>query len=229
MIRIKICGITNERDALWAVELGVDALGFIFAESPRRMHPGMVKKIVSLLPPFVDRVGVFVNEDEQKVEEIARTCSLTSLQFHGEESPFYCQKFGKWKIIKSFRIKDKRVLKGIPRYKVDAYLLDTYSIGKQGGTGKTFDWEIAKEVRRFGVPIILSGGLNPKNVVQAIIKVKPYAVDVSSGVEKEIGVKDYQKLRDFIRKVRAQESRYASLRSAKGSRFQGVKGSRIKP
>jgi len=204
MIKIKICGITNERDALWAVKLGVDALGFIFAESPRRVHPGAVKKIVSLLPPFISRVGVFVNEDRERVRDVARTCSLTSLQFHGEEPPSYCREFNEWKVIKSFRVKDEGVLKEIPRYKADAYLLDTYSIGKQGGTGKTFDWEIAKEVRRFGVPIILSGGLNPGNVVQAIIKLRPYAVDVSSGVEKERGVKDYQKLRDFIKKVRVQ-------------------------
>jgi len=202
MIRIKVCGITNERDALWAAGLGVDALGFIFAESPRRVHPEVVKKIVSLLPPFVSRVGVFVNEDEEKVMKIARTCSLTSLQFHGEEPPSYCEKFKGWKVIKAFRVKDERILKEILSYKVDAYLLDTYSADKRGGTGKTFNWEIAKKVSSLGVPVILSGGLNPENVVQAIVKVKPYAVDVNSGVEKEKGEKDYQKLKDFVRKVR---------------------------
>jgi len=202
MIRIKVCGITNERDALWAAGLGVDALGFIFAESPRRVHPEVVKKIVLLLPPFVSRVGVFVNEDEEKVMKIARTCSLTSLQFHGEEPPSYCEKFKGWKVIKAFRVKDERILKEILSYKVDAYLLDTYSADKRGGTGKTFNWEIAKKVSSLGVPVILSGGLNPENVVQAIVKVKPYAVDVNSGVEKEKGEKDYQKLKDFVRKVR---------------------------
>ncbi len=205
MTRVKVCGITNERDALWAVELGVDALGFIFAESPRRVYPEVVKRIVSVLPPFIDRVGVFVNEDRREVEKIARTCSLTSLQFHGEESPSYCQKFKGWKVIKSFRVKDEEVLKEISRYKVDAYLLDTYSIGKRGGTGKTFDWEIAKKVKGIGVPVILSGGLNPENVVQAIIKVRPYAVDASSGLEKEIGRKDHQKLRNFVEKIRRQD------------------------
>jgi len=204
MIRIKVCGITNERDALWAVKLGVNALGFIFAESPRRVCPGVVKKIISLLPPFISRVGVFVNEDKEKVREIAQTCSLTSLQFHGEESPSYCQEF-KWKVIKSFRVKDEEILKEIPQYKVDAYLLDTYSVNKYGGTGKTFNWEIAQKVKKLGVPIILSGGLNPDNIVRAIIEVKPYAVDVSSGVEKERGKKDYQKLKDFVRKVRRQD------------------------
>ncbi|NQS90251.1 phosphoribosylanthranilate isomerase [Patescibacteria group bacterium] len=204
MIRIKVCGITNERDALRAVKLGVDALGFIFAESPRKVSPEVVEKIVSLLPPFIGRVGIFVNEDKEKVRKIAQACFLTSLQFHGEEPPFYCQEF-KWKVIKSFRVKDRGILREISRYKVDAYLLDTYCIDKRGGTGRTFDWEVAKEIRKLGVPVILSGGLNPENVVQAIIKVRPYAVDVSSGVEREKGKKDYQKLRDFVRKIRRQD------------------------
>jgi len=204
MIRIKVCGITNERDALWAVKLGVDALGFIFAESPRKVSPEVVKKIVLLLPPFISRVGVFVNEDKEKVRKIAKACSLTTLQFHGEESPSYCQEFNEWKVIKSFRVKDEEVLKEISRYKVDAYLLDAYSIDKHGGTGKTFDWKVAKKVKGLGVPLILSGGLNTQNIVQAITKVKPYAVDASSGLEKEIGRKDYQKLRNFVRKIRRQ-------------------------
>ena len=205
MTRIKVCGITNERDALWAVKFGVDALGFIFAESPRRVYPGVVKRIVSLLPPFVSRVGVFVNEDKERVREVAQTCSLTSLQFHGDESPFYCQEFSEWKVIKSFRVKDEGILEEISRYRVDAYLLDTYSANKRGGTGEIFDWEIARKVKKLGIPIILSGGLNPENITQAIIKIRPYAVDVSSGVEKEIRKKDYQKLRNFVRKIRRQD------------------------
>jgi len=205
MTMIKVCGITNEMDALRAVKLGVDALGFVFAESPRKVIPKIVKKIVSLLPPFVSTVGVFVNEDKEKVREIAQNCSLTSLQFHGKESPSYCHQF-KQKVIKSFQVKDEEILKEIFQYKVDAYLLDTYSIDKRGGTGRTFDWEIAKKVKRLGVPIILSGGLNPENIVRAIIEVKPYAVDVSSGVEKERGKKDYQKLKDFVRKIKRQDA-----------------------
>lgn len=205
MIKIKICGITNGRDALWAEKLGVDALGFIFAESPRRVYPRAVEKIISLLPPFISRVGVFVNEDKEKVREIAQICSLTSLQFHGEESPSYCQEFKEWKVIKSFRVKDEEILKEIPQYKVDAYLLDTYSVNKHGGTGRTFNWEIAQKVKKLGVPIILSGGLNLENITQGITKVKPYAVDVSSGVEKEPGKKDHQKLKDFVKKIRRQD------------------------
>ncbi len=205
MIKIKICGITNERDALWAEKLGVDALGFIFAESPRRVYPRAVEKIISFLPPFISRVGVFVNEDKEKVREIAQICSLTSLQFHGEESPSYCQEFKEWKVIKSFRVKDEEILKEIPQYKVDAYLLDTYSVNKHGGTGRTFNWEIAQKVKKLGVPIILSGGLNLENITQGITKVKPYAVDVSSGVEKEPRKKDHQKLKDFVKKIRRQD------------------------
>jgi len=204
MTKIKVCGITNENDALQAVKLGVDALGFVFAESPRKVSSKKVKEIVSLLPPFVSTVGVFVNEDEEKVKEIAQACSLTILQFHGEESPSYCHQFEQ-KVIKSFQVKDEEILNKIFQYKVDAYLLDTYSVDKRGGTGKTFNWKIAKKVKELEVLVILSGGLNPENVAQAIIEVKPYAVDVSSGVEKERGRKDYQKLKDFVRRVKRQD------------------------
>ncbi|MCD6232454.1 phosphoribosylanthranilate isomerase [Candidatus Aerophobetes bacterium] len=205
MTKIKICGITNERDALGAVNLGVDALGFIFAESPRRVSPQKVKKIVSLLPPFISLVGVFVNEDKKKVEEIARYCSLTHLQFHGEESPSYCQQF-KERVIKAFRMKGEETLREISQYKgVSAYLLDTYSLKKRGGTGELFDWKLAQKVKKRGVPIILAGGLNSENVDKAIAKVRPYAVDTSSGVERKEGEKDFQKMREFVRRVRKQD------------------------
>lgn len=203
MTKIKICGITNKEDALWAINLKVDALGFVFAESPRRVGPEIVKKIVRLLPPFISSVGVFVNEDKDRVKEIAKSCRLTALQFHGEESPSYCQGFAQ-KVIKAFRIKDKSVLEEITRYqgKVDGCLLDTYSPLTQGGTGTTFDWPVAKEIKKLGLPIILSGGLNAKNIRKAITTVRPYAVDVSSGVEKRPGKKDLRKLGDFVRTVR---------------------------
>ncbi len=156
MIKIKICGITNKEDAGWAVDLKVDALGFILADSPRRVEPETVQGIIELVPPFISSVGVFVNEDRKKVEEIAESCGLTTLQFHGQESPSYCEEF-KQKLVKAFRVKDKSVLKKAVQYKdkVDAYLLDTYSPSKYGGTGKTFDWLIAKEIKEFGLPIIL--------------------------------------------------------------------------
>jgi len=203
MIKIKICGITNKEDAAWAVNLKVDALGFIFADSPRRVKPEIVQGIIELVPPFISSVGVFVNEDRKKVKEIAESCGLTTLQFHGRESPSYCEGF-KQKIVKAFRVKDKSVLKKAVQYKdkVDAYLLDTYSPSKYGGTGKTFDWRIAKEIKEFGLPIILSGGLNPENIREAISEVEPYGVDVSSGVEERPGKKNMEKLINFVRIVR---------------------------
>jgi len=203
MIKIKICGITNKEDALWAVNLKVDALGFIFADSPRRVKPEIVQGIIELLPPFISSVGVFVNEDRKKVEEITESCGLTTLQFHGEESPSYCEEF-KQKIVKALRIENKDILEKAVQYKdkVDAYLLDTYSPSKYGGTGKTFDWCIAKEIKEFGLPIILSGGLNPENIREAISEVEPYGIDVSSGVEERPGKKNMEKLINFVRIVR---------------------------
>ncbi len=203
MIKIKICGITNKEDALWAVNLKVDALGFIFADSPRRVKPEIVQGIIELLPPFISSVGVFVNEDRKKVEEITESCGLTTLQFHGQESPSYCEGF-KQKIVKAFRIKNKDILKKAVQYqnKIDAYLLDTYSPFAYGGTGKTFDWRIAKEIKEFGLPIILSGGLNPENIKDAISEVEPYGVDVSSGIEERPGKKNMEKLINFVRIVR---------------------------
>ncbi len=126
MTKIKICGITNKKDALWAIDLKVDALGFIFAERPRRVKPEIVQEIIELLPPFISSVGVFVDEDKRKVEEIAESCGLTTLQFHGQESPSYCGEFNQ-KVVKAFRVKDKSVIKKAAQYqgKVDAYLLGT--------------------------------------------------------------------------------------------------------
>jgi len=209
MTRIKICGITNKEDALEAAHLGVDALGFVFAESPRRVIPRMVQEIVELLPPFISRVGVFVNEEREKVKEIAARCHLTTVQFHGEGCPSYCEGFRE-KTVKAFSIKDEAILETIPEYEVDAYLLDSYSPSRYGGTGNTFDWQIALKIKKFGVPIVLSGGLDPDNVKEAIERVRPYAVDVGSGVEVEEGKKDTEKLEDFVRKVRETDESFAN-------------------
>jgi len=195
-VKVKICGITNLEDALLAVKWGADALGFIFAPSPRRVGVEVAKEIISHLPPFIITVGVFVNERRERVAEIAEYLHLHVLQFHGEETPQYCQGFPQ-KVIKSFRVKDEGILEVIPRYRVDAYLLDTYSPSSWGGTGKTFNWEIAKDAKRYG-RIILSGGLNPDNVQEAIKVVSPYAIDVASGVEESLGKKDPEKLKSFI-------------------------------
>ena len=198
MIKVKICGITNTDDALKAVYYGAWALGFIFyKKSPRYVSPSKVRKIVEALPPFVTPVGVFVDTKEGAVKDICRFTHISTVQFHGEEDPSYCKRFKDHKVIKAFRIKDKINFDLIQQYKVDAYLFDTYQEGSQGGTGTSFDWEILRD-RRFEKPIILSGGLNPNNVRNAINTVTLSAVDVSSGVEKSPGIKDPRLIQAFI-------------------------------
>lgn len=196
MVKVKICGITNLEDALAAVKWGADALGFVLAPSPRQVTVEQVANIVAALPPFVCKIGVFVDFELEEVKEIMRTCGLNLAQLHGSESPDFCGALFP-RVIKSFRVKDESVLDIMHRYKASAYLLDSYDATLKGGTGQSFDWGIAKQAVCCG-PIILSGGLTPVNVRQAIAQVQPYAVDVSSGVEREPGRKDYDKLRAFI-------------------------------
>ena len=196
--KIKICGITNLADAQLAVELGADALGFIFyPKSPRYIKVTDAANICNRLPPFVTKVGVFVDELEYEIEKALNYCLLTALQFHGEEPPGFCSKFAA-KSIKAIRVRDEKSLQTAAEYDVDALLLDTYTEKERGGTGKTFDWSVAVKAKEIGPPIILSGGLTTVNVQDAIRKVRPYAVDVSSGVEREPGKKDSEKLRRFI-------------------------------
>lgn len=201
MIKIKICGITNRDDALEAAELGADALGFNFyPESPRFISPEKAAEIIFQLPPFITPVGIFVNETEERVREVQAKSGIQVLQFHGDESPEFCERFES-RVIKAIRVKDRESLHSIVHYKVTAMLLDSYVDGLQGGTGKTFDWDLARNaaiLRR----IILAGGLTPENVAAAVKKVKPYGVDVAGGVEKEKGVKDFDKMKKFITEVR---------------------------
>lgn len=201
MVKVKICGITNEEDALLAVELGAHAIGFVFAESPRKISPVLAQEISNNLPSGVEKVGVFVDEEKDTVYKIASLCNLDILQLHGRESPSYCESF-ELKIVKAIRAMDYSVLELLSQYKVDAFLLDAYVPNVPGGTGKTFDWGIARRAKDFG-RIILSGGLNPDNVGKAIEKVEPYGVDVSSGVEVMPGKKDPEKLRAFFDAVYA--------------------------
>jgi len=203
MTRIKICGITNKLDALNAVRLNVDMLGFVFyKKSERCVEPGVVRDIANELPPFVAKVGVFVNEKRDRVLEIAEDASLDILQLHGDETPEYCGDFKDvYKVIKAFRIKEKKDLKEINNYNVDFYMLDTYAAASRGGTGKAFDWKIL-EGFEFLRPVILSGGLNPKNVGKAVREVAPYGVDVSTGVEKAPGKKDADLMTKFVENVR---------------------------
>jgi len=200
MTWIKICGITNEEDALQAASLEIDALGFIFAPSPRRVDPSVVEQIVRQLPVPLFKVGVFVNQGLSEVEEIANRCNLNVLQFHGEESPGYCQHFS-LPVMKAIRIKGPESLRDMDLYPNVPILLDTYHPTKAGGTGKPFPWEIAikaKENRNF----ILSGGLAPQNVREAIKKVGPLGVDVNSGVEHVPGKKDFLKMAEFVKEVK---------------------------
>jgi len=207
MVRVKICGITNLNDALTTVELGADALGFIlYPESKRFIRAKEIRKITQNLPPFVFKVGVFVNEDPHKILEILSYAHLDFAQLHGDETPEECEYIGKERVIKVFRLKSEEEVEKIEPYmgKIRALLLDTYSESSYGGTGKTFNWEIAKKIKeRFpNVPLILSGGLNPQNVRRAIEEVRPYAVDVSSGVERTPGIKDEEKVKLFIRNTK---------------------------
>ena len=196
--KIKICGMTDMNDALLAVELGADALGFVFySKSPRYISVSTAANICNELPPFVAKVGVFVDELEYEIEKALNECLLTALQFHGEEPPGFCQKFAA-KSIKAVRMRGEESLRAAAEYDVDALLLDTYTDESRGGTGKTFDWSLAVKAKEIGLPIILSGGLTTVNVQEAVRRVRPYAVDVASGVEREPGRKDPEKLRRFI-------------------------------
>jgi phosphoribosylanthranilate isomerase len=200
-VKVKVCGTTRLKDALLAVECGADAIGFIFyKKSPRCVSVKTAKEICSKLPPFVLRVGVFVNETADRINRIADRCGLDAVQLHGDESPAFCKKI-RVRLIKAVRVKDSGSLRGLSRYPVDGFLLDTYKEDQWGGTGKVFDWELAARAKKYG-PVILAGGLNPRNVKAAIQKVKPYGVDVSSGVEQSPGKKDPKKVKAFLKAVR---------------------------
>ena len=203
MTKIKICGITNKKDAIAAAGLEPDMMGFVFYNgSKRHVEPRTVKDIANELPLSIAKVGVFVDMDKNKVLEIAEECALDMLQFHGDETPDYCAGFGgSYKVIKAFRIKDSGSLKGINDYNADFYVLDAYSSNKLGGTGESFDWDIIESFE-FLKPVILSGGLTPDNVRDAIEKLSPYGVDVSSGVEASPGKKDTLLMKKFVENVR---------------------------
>jgi len=201
MIKIKICGITNLEDALFATECGADSLGFNFyKKSPRYIEPQKAADIISQLPPLIMPVGIFVNEHEDRIREIQQLACIPAVQFHGDESPEFCQRFGSH-VIKAFQVRDKESLKAMAQYRVGAFLLDSYREGMRGGTGVSFDWHLAVVAKTFG-KIILAGGLTPENVLEAVKLVQPYAVDVAGGVEKEPGIKDYGKVKQFITEVR---------------------------
>ena len=195
---VKICGLTNSEDALAAAGFGANALGFVFhPPSPRHVALDTAARIVEQLPPYIVKVGVFVDAAEEEVLRAIAACSLNVLQFHGNEPPQYCLQFGLMSV-KAFRIKGAASLQDLERYPTDAWLLDSYVADKAGGTGERFNWDLACQAKALGKPIFLAGGLTPENVAEAVRQVQPYAVDVSSGVEASPGKKDLGKVRAFI-------------------------------
>lgn len=201
MTKVKICGIKTLSDAKFAVDYGADAIGFVFAESIRKVSKEKARSIVQKLPPFVTTVGLFVNDTAENIEAICRFCGLDAIQLHGNEQPGLLNKLKDFKTIKAFRIQNEKDIIPIRKYKPDAILLDGYSEKNMGGTGTSFDWKIVKHIRT-SIPIIVAGGLTPLNVSRAIKIVKPYGVDVSSGVESSPGKKDRKLIKKFIDAVK---------------------------
>ncbi len=200
-IKVKICGITNLDDAIAAVDLGADALGFVFfGKSPRFISHAKVEAIIKKLPSFITTVGVFVNEKTENIEKIVRLTGIDVVQLHGDEPPEMCNVSRR--VIKAIRVKSIESLDPLINYKdkVSAFLLDTFTPDILGGTGQIFNWDIAVDAKQFG-RIILAGGLTPDNITEAVRRVRPYGVDVSSGVELEKGKKDHKKMELFIERA----------------------------
>ena len=201
MTRVKVCGITSREDAVATVEAGADALGFVFVPgTPRCVRPEVAERIVGALPPFVTPVGVFMNQPLEEVLRIAARCGLQAVQLHGDEPEAYSRRIP-LRVIKAVRVRDAESLRMLPTYPAHAFLLDAFVEGQAGGTGTPISWELAVQAKGHA-PIILSGGLRPDTVGPAVRRVRPYGVDVSSGVEVSPGRKDHQKVREFIAAVR---------------------------
>ena len=199
-MKVKICGITNIEDALIAADLGAYALGFIFVKSsPRYIEPSEALKIIQKIGPFIIPVGVFADASREKIYKTVEQTGIGCVQLHGNELPGHLANFP-LPVYKSFHVDKYFIPETLKKYQGTAYLLDTYVDGKMGGTGKTFDWSIAVEAKAYG-KIILSGGLNPDNIVDAVQKVNPYAVDINSGVESAPGKKDRNKLEYLFKKI----------------------------
>jgi len=200
MVKVKICGITNIGDALAAVECGADALGFVFATSPRQVTAEVAREIVDRMPPFICKVGVFVNSDLKKVKDTIASCHLDLAQLHGDEDTGYCAALSP-RAIKVFTTKNVPSEKELRRYRVAAYMLDIDKGTALKGSEQTELWQLAHLLGDYG-PVILAGGLTPSNVSEAIEIARPYAVDVSSGVESRTGKKAHNKMQAFIMAVK---------------------------
>jgi phosphoribosylanthranilate isomerase len=201
-MKVKVCGITSYDDASMALDCGVDALGFnFFPPSPRYLHPADARRIIRRLPPFAVTVGLFVNVAQPaQLAEMARTAGVAVLQLHGEETPDYCRELANWPLVKAVRIGARAIFEDLEAYPVQGFLLDVKDDALFGGTGKSFDWTVARILPRTR-PILLAGGLRPDNVAEAIRAVEPYAVDVCSGVESAPGKKDAGELTEFMNEV----------------------------
>ena len=201
MVKVKICGITNLEDAQTAVDYGAEVLGFIFyPKSPRRVTVRTVKEITRALPPFVLTVGVFVNETVETIRKTVQQCGLSLVQLHGDESPEFCDRLD-FRAIKAIRVSGPEDLKRIQDYKVQGVLLDSYHPDFYGGTGDPIDWKVLQSLS-IDKPVLLSGGLTPENIRQAIQTVSPYGVDVCSGVEEKPGKKSPEKIKLFIKNAK---------------------------
>ncbi len=203
MIKIKICGLTSLGDAVFCAGSGADYLGFVFAESPRRISPvkasGIAKEIRDM---GASPVGVFVNESEYEIKRISDMCRLDYIQLHGDESPEFCRRFKDVGVFKALRARDAHEVMRIEEYEADAYVLDSFTEGVYGGTGKTVAVDLARKALSLTDRLILSGGLTHENVKGILAEMEPFGVDVSSGVEQSPGVKDREKLSSFINAVR---------------------------
>jgi phosphoribosylanthranilate isomerase len=199
---VKICGVTNVEDAHFALECGADAIGLNFYErSPRFVTIDRAQEIISHLPEHKSKIGVFVNASRKRIHDVIRAVNLSAVQLIGQEGPDDLINF-EASVIKVFRVYPGFEVEVLRNYIVDAFLLDTYQDETYGGTGKTFDWNMAVKAKEYG-KVILSGGLNPENIGDAVRFVQPYGVDVSSGVEIRPGRKDPRKVREFIARARS--------------------------
>lgn len=200
MTLVKICGITNLEDALCAVDAGADALGFNFyLASPRYIDPVKAREIIERLPRRVLTVGVFVNEERERLKSMATEAGVVALQLHGDESAEYCAEMNDWYVIKAFSVGDDFKARGVLDYPVKAVMIDARHRTLRGGTGLLSDWSVAKRIRELGTPLFLAGGLSPDNVREAITVVKPYAVDACSALEESPGKKNHERVRAFVR------------------------------
>jgi phosphoribosylanthranilate isomerase len=203
-MKVKICGITDLTTAIAAIDYGANALGFVFAESKRKISVMKAKDIISHLPKEILKVGVFVNESKEKIEEIASTVGLTHVQLHGDESPSFSESLS-YPVIKAISIHDEQSVKAIEHYSCEFVLLDGPKGTYRGGNGLSFDWKSISAKHLAGKKVILAGGLHEENVEESIKLSKPYMVDVSSGVETE-GKKDLSKIQTFINKAKGSQT-----------------------